>query len=98
MTYNEIVALILMIVLIVASVYLIIVLWRMNRILKNLDDAMLEIKETVNKVSSSIKSGVEKIVDFSSNVALISNFVEKIGEVIKDRFQKNSNKKNKNKE
>jgi cell division protein FtsB len=80
---------ILLAVLIVAVVYLILVLWRLFRILTNVDETVADLKVTSAKISEYLKNSAEHLSNLSANLGLMITVVEKVVENIKNHFVKN---------
>lgn len=93
---GEVLYQILLATLIIACVFLIFVLWRLYRILSDVDETMSEVKSTTKTVSSFIEKSLDKISNFSDNLAIITQFIDKASDVIKQKFsqsKENSKKK-----
>lgn len=88
MDLNTVLYDILLAVLIVAAVYLIFVLWRLFRILTNVDEAVADLKVTSAKISESLKTSAEHISNLSANLGFFINIFEKVAENVKKYFEK----------
>lgn len=73
-------------VLIVAAVFLILVFWRLFRILTNVDQAVADLKQKTYEITNHLKNTAEKISDLSSNLSIFTVIFEKVAEAIKKYF------------
>lgn len=88
MTSGEALYQILLAVLIVAAVFLILVLWRLFRILTNVDEAVVDLKLTISQISGHLKHTAEQISSLSSNLGFLTTIFEKVAESLKGYFTK----------
>lgn len=90
---SELLYQILLSVLIIASVFLILVLWRLFRILSNVDKGVEELKDAATQINVSVHATLSKISEFSANFSLIVVFLERIAEWVKVRFSEKGKRK-----